>query len=200
MTTYNEYISQFPLKEREEKLDGYEYHHVIPKCVQEKEGISDRSGVLLLPSQHFYAHVLYDIENKTETAKYMLTKANLKLEDIKCYEDCLIFDQIASDNKKYNSEWTANNKNRKKTNKQDIVNDYITGMSTVDIHEKYNVSRSYVYSVLQREGVPCKSKAPHIKEIMETKDNYIKELEEEIETLKKEKNRLNQIIDKLLNS
>lgn len=145
MSEYNEFVSRFPLQEKSVEKEGYEFHHIIPKSEQTEP---DDRGVLLLPSEHLWAHVLYDRENGTETSKFIRTKCNLKLEDIHSYEDCLVYDNIAEAHREYCKDWANTHKGREKIPKEEIKNAYESGLSPLEISKKYKISRSYVYQVL----------------------------------------------------
>lgn len=169
--------------------EGYEYHHIIPKSVQEEP---DDTGVLLLPSEHLWAHVLYDREHKTDTAHYFLTKCNLKLEDISSYEDCLVYDKIAEVHRKYQQNWANTHKGREKISKEEIKDMYEGGLSPSIIAKECKCSRSYIYQVLDLK----QKKEATVSKYITLKDK-IKILEEENIKLQEEVDFLKSIIKKL---
>ena len=64
-------------------------HHIVPLSEQVE---TDNRQVYLLPSQHGYAHWLYDQEHDTHTLGGFLSRLHLCKKDITCYEDFLPLD------------------------------------------------------------------------------------------------------------
>ena len=100
--TYKEFISQFEVFDGcTNPRKGVHIHHIIPKSVQKKR---DERHVFLLPSQHLWAHILYDQENGTNTAAMLIGISGLRKKDIHSYEDCLPFDKSDELWRKHRSE------------------------------------------------------------------------------------------------
>lgn len=87
--TYDNFISQFEILNNPSPKKGFHRHHIVPRSEQiEKDG----RCVYLLPSQHAYAHWLYDLENGTSTAEFLIKRSGLRKDEIHSYEDLLILD------------------------------------------------------------------------------------------------------------
>lgn len=179
MSEYNEFVSRFPLQEKSVEKEGYEFHHIIPKSEQTEP---DDRGVLLLPSEHLWAHVLYDRENGKETSKFIRTKCNLKLEDIHSYEDCLVYDKISEAYREVQKRWAETHKGKKRVDKLAVVEDYKNGMTTDMIAKKHGCHRAYIYQVLNQANVPLKRSG--VQRSINTQMETIEELKEEIDLLK----------------
>lgn len=85
--TYDNFISQFEILDNPPVKDGFHRHHIVPVSEQTEP---DNRCIYLLPSQHLWAHVLYDQENGTNTADWLLKLAHL--DEVHSYEDCIPFD------------------------------------------------------------------------------------------------------------
>lgn len=95
MNTYGNFISQFEIVDyRRKSVDGYCWHHIVPRVIQKQQGITDDRVVLLTPAQHFWAHILYDREHNTKTCAMFLTLASKSINDIQTFDDCLCFNDI----------------------------------------------------------------------------------------------------------
>lgn len=85
---YNNFISQFEILYNPPEKEGFHRHHIVPKSEQVE---LDNRQVYLLPSQHLWAHVLYDQEHGTNTVSRLRSTSKIQPS---CYEDCLPFDEI----------------------------------------------------------------------------------------------------------
>ena len=67
-------------------------HHIIPRSVG---GTDDPSNIIkLTPTQHAYAHYLFDKENGTNTFRFFANRLRIKDQENVTYEDCLPFNFI----------------------------------------------------------------------------------------------------------
>lgn len=104
---YVMYISQFKIYENGHPAKkGYHRHHIVPRSEQIE---TDRRCVYLLPSQHLWAHILYDRMTGAKTSCLLIGEAHLTKESIHSYEDCLILDEI---DKEYRKAHSGENNNR----------------------------------------------------------------------------------------
>lgn len=190
MSEYNEFVSRFPLQEKSVEKEGYEFHHIIPKSEQTEP---DDRGVLLLPSEHLWAHVLYDRENGKETSRFMRTKCNLKLDDIHSYEDCLVYDKVAEAHREVQKRWAETHKGKKRVDKLAVVEDYKNGMTTDMIAKKHGCHRAYVYQVLNQFNL----KRGGRNQRMTDQQTEIKALKTQITELQEENELFKSIIRKL---
>lgn len=106
--TYDNFISQFEILENPPVKKGFHRHHIVPRSEQMEP---DERQVYLLPSQHLWAHILYDRENGTNTASYLISASQIKKEDINSFEDCILFDERDIENQKKNAELNTGEKN-----------------------------------------------------------------------------------------
>jgi len=179
MEKYIEFISRFPLQEKSVVAEGYEFHHIVPKSEQIEK---DERGVLLLPSQHLWAHILYDRENKTNTSSYLLSRCGLNIEDIKSYEDCTVCDKIIDALREQQRNWGNTHKGKMKTSKEVVIQMYDSGVSTAIIAKSLKISKARIYQILdlkKRKGLDNSSQEEKVR----LKEENIK-LKEEIEFLK----------------
>lgn len=86
--TYDNFISQFEILDNPPVKDGFHRHHIVPKSQQTQP---DERCVYLSIPQHMWAHILYDRENGTKTAKRFLTLCNKPIEYFDCLEKCIAF-------------------------------------------------------------------------------------------------------------
>ena len=86
--TYDNFISQFEILDNPSKKKGFHRHHIVP---QSEQTIKDDRCVYLLPSQHLWAHILYDREHGTRTATRLKNSSHIN--NPACYEDCIPFDE-----------------------------------------------------------------------------------------------------------
>lgn len=86
--TYNDFISQFTIYDNPPEKKGYHRHHIVP--VSEQITPDNRQVYLTLP-QHMWAHILYDRENVTKTARWFLIVCNKPLEFFTDYMLCLSY-------------------------------------------------------------------------------------------------------------
>lgn len=89
--TYDNFISQFEILDNPPKKKGFHRHHIVPVSEQTEP---DNRQIYLLPSQHLWAHLLYDQENGTNTASMLIGRVGIRKENIHSYEDCLCLDSI----------------------------------------------------------------------------------------------------------
>lgn len=109
------YISQFEVYEKGHPAKkGYHRHHIVPRSEQKKP---DRRCVYLTPSQHLWAHILYDRMAGTKTSCLLIGEAHLIKENIHSYKDCLILDEIDKENREKCSGENNNNYGRPAWNK-----------------------------------------------------------------------------------
>ena len=96
MINYYSYISQFELLNGPQAKTGYSRHHIVPVSEQKRlyGDVVDNRQIYVTKAQHLWCHILYDQENNTNTAQYLLTQSHLNRDNIKCYEDCLPFNDI----------------------------------------------------------------------------------------------------------
>lgn len=87
MESYNNFISQFEIINNPQPKKGFHRHHIIPQSQQIEK---DDRCVYLLPSQHLWAHILYDQEHGTKTATRL---KNFSKVNPTCYEDCIVLDE-----------------------------------------------------------------------------------------------------------
>lgn len=95
--TYEEYISQFEILENPPIKEGFYRHHIVPKSQQTE--VDERQVYMTLP-QHMWAHILYDRENGTNTAKRFLNTCGKDESFFSCFSDCLGFSDILEDKEK----------------------------------------------------------------------------------------------------
>lgn len=88
---YAMYISQFEVYENPPIKKGFHRHHILPKSQQIEK---DNRCIYLLPSQHLWAHILYDRMTGTNTANKLISDSHIRRKEISCYEDCLPYDDI----------------------------------------------------------------------------------------------------------
>ena len=87
MESYSNFISQFEIFNNPRPKRGFHRHHIVPKSKQTEK---DERCVYLLPSQHLWAHILYDREHGTKTATRL---KNFSQVNPTCYEDCIVLDE-----------------------------------------------------------------------------------------------------------
>lgn len=123
--TYDNFISQFEILDNPPWKKGFHRHHIVPRSEQI---VKDDRQVYLLPSQHAYAHWLYDLEHGTQTMDWLLSKSGMTKKGISCYEDFLVLDE---------SPWISYD-SREKISKK------MKGIVFSDEH-KENLKKAWVY-------------------------------------------------------
>ena len=108
MSNYSQFIQEKGKKTREY---NYQKHHIIPKSLG---GSDDKENIVWLSIEdHAWAHILYDLENGTNTSKLFVLRIAgkigilLPLEDIR-YEDCLFLKEVEPMRKKIISQTQKN--------------------------------------------------------------------------------------------
>lgn len=91
MESYNNFISQFEILENPPQKKGFHRHHIVPQSEQIEK---DDRQVYLTKAQHLWAHILYDQENGTKTADWLISAAHMRKSDIHSYDDCLPFNEV----------------------------------------------------------------------------------------------------------
>ena len=96
--TYSEFVSQFQIYDNPPKKDGYDRHHIVPESEQVKMygSVTDERQIYVSLSQHMYAHILYDREHDTNTAKMFLKLCGKSAEYFDCWEKCLAYSYTIS--------------------------------------------------------------------------------------------------------
>lgn len=97
--TYTDFISQFKVFTNAVTQEGLHRHHIVPRSEQTEP---DNRQVYLTPAQHLWAHILYDRENGTDTAHFLISQSKITGE-IHSYEDCLSFNEMDIINREINS-------------------------------------------------------------------------------------------------
>ena len=146
--TYNEYISQFPVYNSPKNRKGLHRHHIVPQSQQME---LDERCVYLTPAQHFWAHILYDRENGTQTSNRFLSCSNIQPQ---CYEDCLPYNQIDKKIREKHSEFQKGNQyalgqrhseewKKRMSNSLKGENSFWYGKSFSEEHKR-NLSKSHI--------------------------------------------------------
>lgn len=95
METYNNFISQFEIinKKPRKTPNGFHYHHIVP--ISEQTEFDDR-GIMITPTQHLWAHILYDREHNTNTSSWLTNLCGKTMSFFDCWEKCLAYSYTLS--------------------------------------------------------------------------------------------------------
>lgn len=91
--TYETFIGQFQVYDNPPWKKGYDRHHIVPESEQIKMygSVTDNRQIYVTPAQHLWAHILYDREHGTKTAKRFLNLCGKSAEYFDCWEKCLAY-------------------------------------------------------------------------------------------------------------
>lgn len=88
MMSYSEFISRFEVFDNPPFRKGFDRHHIVPLSEQKEP---DNRQIYLTPTQHMWAHILYDREHGTNTADWFLKLCGKPAEYFDCWEKCFAY-------------------------------------------------------------------------------------------------------------